>query len=71
MTFGGEVVINTPENVRRMAAVMYPIGVRPEFELFDSGDVLLLRDLIADGAVPAAPALLAGAWDKIRLSANH
>jgi uncharacterized protein (DUF849 family) len=55
MTFGGEVVINTPENVRRMAAVMYPIGVRPEFELFDSGDVLLLRDLIADGAVPAAP----------------
>jgi uncharacterized protein (DUF849 family) len=55
MTFGGEVVINTPTNVRRMAAVMAQAGVRPEFELFDSGDILLLRDLIADHTISTAP----------------
>jgi uncharacterized protein (DUF849 family) len=55
MTFGGEVVINTPGNIRRMAKVIRASGVRPEIELFDSGDIVLLHDLIADGTLDAAP----------------
>lgn len=55
MTFGREVVINTPGNVRRMAKVIREAGVTPEIELFDSGDIALLHDLIADGTVDANP----------------
>ena len=49
MNSGGQVVINTPANVRRMARVMRAAGVKPEIELFDSGDIHLARDLIASG----------------------
>jgi len=55
MLFGGEVVINTPRNVRIMAGLMQEAGVRPEVELFDSGDIALLNDLIADGTLPPDP----------------
>jgi uncharacterized protein (DUF849 family) len=49
MNSGGQVVINTPGNVRRMAHRMRAAGVKPEIELFDSGDIHLARDLIAAG----------------------
>jgi uncharacterized protein (DUF849 family) len=55
MNSGGQVVINTPENVRRMARVIREAGVKPEIELFDSGDIALLHDLIADGTLDPAP----------------
>lgn len=55
MTFGGEVVINTPENIRRMAAAIHGAGVKPELELFDSGDIHLAHDLIKDGTLAAQP----------------
>jgi 3-dehydrocarnitine:acetyl-CoA trimethylamine transferase len=48
MNSGEEVVINTPGNVRRMAKVMMDAGVRPEIELFDSGDIALMHDLLKD-----------------------
>jgi uncharacterized protein (DUF849 family) len=51
MNSGKEVVINTPGNVRRMAKVMREAGVRPEVELFDSGDIALMNDLLADGTL--------------------
>ena len=51
MNSGGQVVINTPENVRRMARVITEAGVKPEVELFDSGDIALLHDLVADGTL--------------------
>jgi uncharacterized protein (DUF849 family) len=51
MNSGKQVVINTPPNLRRMAAVIREAGVRPELELFDSGDIALCRDLIADGTL--------------------
>jgi uncharacterized protein (DUF849 family) len=51
MNSGAEVVINTPGNVRRMAKVMREAGVRPEIELFDSGDIALLHALLADGTL--------------------
>jgi uncharacterized protein (DUF849 family) len=48
MTFGAQVVINTPPNVRRMAKIIREAGVKPEIELFDSGDIALMHDLIKD-----------------------
>jgi uncharacterized protein (DUF849 family) len=56
MNSGGEVVINTPRNIRRMAERIRAAGTLPEIELFDSGDCHLARDLIADGTV-ASPGL--------------
>jgi uncharacterized protein (DUF849 family) len=51
MTFGREVVINTPPNVRRMAKVIRDSGVMPEVELFDSGDIALMQDLVKEGTL--------------------
>lgn len=51
MNSGREVVINTPNNVRKMAAVINGAGVRPELELFDSGDIELMKDMLADGSL--------------------
>jgi uncharacterized protein (DUF849 family) len=51
MNSGGEVVINTPRNVRKMAARMRAARVLPEIELFDSGDCHLARDMFADGSL--------------------
>ncbi|MEI8145687.1 MAG: 3-keto-5-aminohexanoate cleavage protein [Alphaproteobacteria bacterium] len=47
MNSGAQVVINTPRNVARMAKVIRAAGVKPEIELFDSGDIALMHDLIA------------------------
>jgi len=57
MTFGEEIVINTPPYVKRMAHIIYDCGVRPEFELFDSGDIHVLNDCLAQG-VFRSPALV-------------
>lgn len=51
MNSGKEVVINTPDNARRMAKVMKDAGVRPEVELFDSGDIALMNDMLNDGTL--------------------
>jgi uncharacterized protein (DUF849 family) len=51
MNSGGQVVINTPKNVRIMAQAMRAAGVLPELEIFDSGDMHLALDLIADGTL--------------------
>src|SRR5882724_11300472 len=51
MNSGGQVVINTPRNVRKMAARIRAAKVLPELELFDTGDCHLARDLIAEGAL--------------------
>ena len=55
MNSGGEVVINTPRNVRKMAERIRAARVLPELELFDSGDCHLARDLIAEGVLQAPP----------------
>jgi uncharacterized protein (DUF849 family) len=51
MTFGAEVVINTPRNIARMAAVIRAAGVLPELEVFDSGDIRLAHDLIVQNVL--------------------
>jgi uncharacterized protein (DUF849 family) len=62
MNSGGQVVINTPGSIRRMAKVICQVGVRPEIELFDSGDIALLHDLVRDGtlATPLMTSIVMG-----------
>lgn len=51
MNSGLDVVINTPRNVRIMAAAIRAAGVKPELEVFDSGDIHLGLDLISDASL--------------------
>lgn len=51
MNSGKEVVINTPRNVRVMAEIIRAAGSRPEIELFDSGDIALMKDMLKDGSL--------------------
>lgn len=51
MTFGREVVINTPGNVSVMAGIIRNAGVLPELEIFDSGDLHLAKDLMASSTL--------------------
>ena len=55
MWFGSAVVMNTPRNVRIMAAAIKEAGVKPELEVFDSGDLVLAHELLADGTLPKPP----------------
>ena len=62
MTFGREVVINTPHSVATMAEMIYDSGVKPEIEMFDSGDIQMAQDLFASGVLrqPAMACLVLG-----------
>ena len=62
MVFGREVVINSPAVIRKMAAAIYESGVLPELEFFDSGDIAMAHDLIAEGVLktPALCCLVLG-----------
>jgi uncharacterized protein (DUF849 family) len=51
MNSGPDVVMNTPRNVRIMATAMREAGVKPELEIFDSGDMHLALDMIKDGTL--------------------
>ncbi|WP_349238585.1 3-keto-5-aminohexanoate cleavage protein [Bosea sp. F3-2] len=51
----GSIVMNTPPTVRAMAAEIRKFGVLPELELFDTGDIQLANDLIADGTLDRKP----------------
>ena len=47
---GGEfVMVNTVATLRTMAARVQELGVRPELEVFDSGHMVLVHELIRDG----------------------
>ena len=51
MWFGGGAMINSPRNLREMAGRIYAAGVKPEFEVFDSGDIQLAHDLMREGTL--------------------
>jgi len=53
MWFGASVVINTPRSAATMAQAIRAAGVLPELEVFDSGDIQLAHQLLADGALVA------------------
>jgi len=46
---GDYVMVNTPAVLRAMAARVQELGVRPELEVFDTGHMVLVRELIRDG----------------------
>ncbi|MDX6568596.1 MAG: hypothetical protein QOH15_1174 [Gaiellales bacterium] len=49
---GGEyVMVNTPGMLRSMAARVQELGVRPELEVFDTGHLVLVHELIRDGLI--------------------
>jgi uncharacterized protein (DUF849 family) len=55
---GGEyIMVNTPGMVRSMAAGIKALGVRPEIEIFDTGDLVLVKELIDEGLIDS-PAMV-------------
>lgn len=55
MNFAGTVFVNAPHMAREMATLMREAGVKPEIEIFDTGDVVLAQDLIAEGLIAGTP----------------
>jgi uncharacterized protein (DUF849 family) len=54
---GDYVMVNTPGMLHAMARRIQELGVRPELEVFDTGHLVLVKDLIRDGLVDD-PALI-------------
>jgi len=50
-------MVNTPEMLRAMAGHVRELGVRPELEVFDTGHLVTVKELIRDGLVEE-PALI-------------
>jgi uncharacterized protein (DUF849 family) len=48
---GDYVMANTPEMLRAMARHIQSLGVRPELEVFDTGQLVMVRDLIDEGLI--------------------
>jgi uncharacterized protein (DUF849 family) len=48
---GDYVMVNTPETLRRMAKRVKELGVRPELEVFDTGHLVLVKDLVREGLI--------------------
>ncbi|MBT8435146.1 MAG: 3-keto-5-aminohexanoate cleavage protein [Gammaproteobacteria bacterium] len=56
MNFGGNTTyINTAPYLRTMAKIVQELGVKPELEVFDLGQIRLARSLIEDGLIDAPP----------------
>ncbi|MBV9516784.1 MAG: 3-keto-5-aminohexanoate cleavage protein [Hyphomicrobiales bacterium] len=48
---GDYVMVNTPGMLRAMARRVQALGVRPEIEVFDTGHLVLARQLISEGLI--------------------
>lgn len=51
MWSGQASVINAPQNLEKMAERIYAAGVKPEIEIFDSGDLHMVKDFVARGVL--------------------
>lgn len=51
MWSGQASVINAPRNLEIMAERIYAAGVKPEIEIFDSGDLHMVKDFVARGVL--------------------
>lgn len=49
------IVVNTPATVRAMAERLQKLGVHPELEVFDTGDLVMVHDLIKRGLIDDPP----------------
>jgi len=53
---GGEyIMVNSPSMLRAMAARVRELGVRPELEVFDTGQLVFVHELVRDGLIAAPP----------------
>jgi uncharacterized protein (DUF849 family) len=48
---GDYIMVNTPAVLRTMARRVRELGVRPELEVFDTGHLVMAREMIADGLI--------------------
>ena len=48
---GDYIMANTPTVLRAMAAQVRALGVRPELEVFDTGHLVMVKDLVAAGLI--------------------
>jgi uncharacterized protein (DUF849 family) len=54
---GDYVMLNTPDTLRAMARHVQRMGVRPELEVFDTGHLVMVKQLIEEGLIDE-PALI-------------
>jgi len=52
---GDYIMANTPGMLRAMARRVQELGVRPELEVFDTGHLVLVHELVEDGLIDAPP----------------
>ncbi|HEY3084441.1 MAG TPA: 3-keto-5-aminohexanoate cleavage protein, partial [Candidatus Dormibacteraeota bacterium] len=52
---GDYVMTNTPAMIRAMAARVQAAGVRPELEVFDTGHLVMVKELIEQGLIDDPP----------------
>jgi uncharacterized protein (DUF849 family) len=52
---GNTVVINTPEHLRRSTRRLQELGVKPEIEVFDTGNLWFAKQLLAEGVLDPPP----------------
>jgi uncharacterized protein (DUF849 family) len=52
---GDYVMVNTPEMLKAMARRVRELSVRPELEVFDTGHLVLVHELIAEGLIDDPP----------------
>jgi uncharacterized protein (DUF849 family) len=52
---GDYVMVNSPGLLRAMARRIQQLGVRPELEVFDTGHLVMVKDLIAEGLIDDPP----------------
>jgi uncharacterized protein (DUF849 family) len=48
---GDYVMVNTPTVLKAMAAEIQELGVRPELEVFDTGHMVMVKEMIRDGLI--------------------
>jgi uncharacterized protein (DUF849 family) len=48
---GDYVMVNTPASLRAMAKRVQELGVRPELEVFDTGHMVMVKDLVKEGLI--------------------
>ena len=52
---GDYVMVNTPDMLRAMAERIRALGVRPELEVFDTGQLVLVAQLLREGLIEPPP----------------
>jgi uncharacterized protein (DUF849 family) len=52
---GDYVMANTPAMIRAMARQVQALGVRPELEVFDTGHLVMVKELIKEGLIDDPP----------------